>query len=137
MNVLVDTSVWSLALRRRRVDSTPEVAELGELIREGRARIIGAVRQEILSGLREEATFVRLRDRLRSFPDLVVSAGDHERAAEYFNRCRRVGLQGSNSDFLICAAAHRHRLAIFTTDADFERYTEHLPLRLHAPRVDR
>ena len=55
MNILVDTSVWSLALRRKTesLNATERflVAELSELIREGRARLVGLVRQELLSGI--------------------------------------------------------------------------------------
>lgn len=134
MNVLVDTSVWSLALRRREPAETPPVLELRELIREGRAQIIGPVRQEVLSGIRASAHFRRLRETLRAFPDLELSSGDFERAAEIFNRCRQRGVQGANTDFLICAVAERLQLSILTTDGDFSIFAEHVPVRLHQPR---
>jgi predicted nucleic acid-binding protein len=54
------------------------------------------------------------------------------RAASFFNRCRRKGIQGSNTDFLICAAAHRHEVPIFTTDLDFPRFEKILPIALFA-----
>jgi predicted nucleic acid-binding protein len=72
--------------------------------------------------------------RLRSFPDLPLETVDHERAAEHFNLCRRQGVQGSNTDFLLCAVAERHNLAILTTDGDFESFSRHLPISLHRPR---
>lgn len=134
MNVLVDTSVWSLALRRQRRDRSPYTAELGELIREGRALLVGAVRQELLSGIREPSQFHRLRDALRAFVGVVVRRGDYERAADFFNRCRGQGVQGSNTDFLLCALADRVGAAILTTDRDFERFAEHIPVRIHRPR---
>lgn len=134
MNVLVDTSVWSLALRRRDPGETPPVRELGELIVEGRAQIIGPVRQEVLSGIRARAHFLRLRDALRAFPDRGLERADYERAAELLNRYRRRGVQGSNTDFLICAAAERLQLPILTTDLDFPHFAEHIPVRLHQPR---
>jgi predicted nucleic acid-binding protein len=71
---------------------------------------------------------------LRAFPDLQLDAEDYERAAEFFNIARGRGIQGSNTDFLICAAAERRDMAIMTTDADFEQYRQHLPIRLHHPR---
>ena len=129
MNVLVDTSVWSMALRRPS-PSSAEVAALRELIDEGRAALLGAIRQEILSGVRSESQFERLRDDLAAFVDLEVSSEDHVRAASFFNRCRRKGVQGSNTDFLICAAAHRHQVPIFTTDRDFSRFARTLPIAL-------
>jgi len=134
MNVLVDTSVWSLALRRRRPREAAEAAELAELIREGRATLLGAVRQELLSGVADERHFHTLRDSLRAFPDVAIEAGDHEEAAAFFNACRRRGIQGSNTDFLICAVAARRSLGILTTDADFSGFAKVLPIRLHAPR---
>ncbi len=134
MRVLVDTSVWSLALRRNQPAEGAEVAELVELIREVRVQIIGPVRQELLSGVRSQAQFRRLRDHLRAFPDLELTAGDYETAAEFFNICRGKGIQGSNTDFLICAIAARHKIPIFTTDGDFSLFQPHLPIVLHSPR---
>lgn len=134
MNVLVDTSVWSLALRRaKRVDRTASV-ELAELIREGRVVMLGAVRQEVLSGMKLKSQFEQLRDHLRAFPDLELESADYEEAACAFNRCRERGIQGSNTDFLMCAAAMRRKLAIYTTDGDFRRYAKLLKLELHEPR---
>jgi predicted nucleic acid-binding protein len=134
LNVLVDTSVWSLALRRaKRVDDDTS-RELAELIQEGRVVLIGAVRQELLSGIKAKAQFDLLREHLRAFPDLELEAADYEDAAIAFNRCRSRGIQGSNTDFLICAVAARRDLAIYTTDRDFARYAKALDIELHAPR---
>ena len=135
MNVLVDTCVWSLALRHARVKKVdPYVHELQELVKELRVQIIGPIRQEILSGIRSDAQFKRLRDHLRAFPDLELTTSDYERAAEMLNRIRSQGIQGSNTDFLICAISERHKLPIFTTDKDFPRFQKHLPIQLHVPR---
>ena len=128
--VLVDTCVWSLALQRRSDPQDPAADALAELIRDGRAAMIGPVRQEILSGLREPAQFERLRDVLRAFPDQTLSSEDYERAAEMFNACRRQGIQGANTDFLICAHAERCNMAILTVDQDFEQFARVLPIRL-------
>ncbi|MGV0029428.1 PIN domain nuclease [Phormidesmis priestleyi] len=99
MSVIVDTSVWSLALRRNAPDSAI-VDRLRILIAEDEVSIFGAIRQEILSGLRTPEQFRRLRDYLRAFPDLTLAQDDYETAAEFFNTCRRNGIQGSNADFL-------------------------------------
>lgn len=132
MNVLVDTSAWSLALRRSASPADPVVENLRELIEESRAHLIGPIRQEILSGIREQAQYEVLRDTLRSFPDLEILSADYERAAEMFNQCRRQGLQGSNTDFLICAVAERLNLSILTTDQDFQLFQAHIPLTWYA-----
>ena len=131
MKVLVDTSVWSLALRRRAGAETPAVQELRSLIDEGRVAMIGPIRQELLSGIRTPESFERLRDHLRPYADEVLESADFERAAEHFNTCRAQGVRGSNTDFLICAAAERRKLPILTTDADFTRFAAILPITLH------
>lgn len=134
MNVLVDTSVWSLALRRPPAHRSAETAELVELIREGRVAMIGAIRQEILSGVRGAEQYRKLRDRLRAFGDEALDEADYEEAATCFNQCRAKGLQGSNTDFLMCAVSLRRRLAILTTDKDFFGFARVLGLELHEVR---
>ena len=138
MNVLIDTSVWSLALRRKNESlSTNErflVAELSELIREGRARMIGLVRQELLSGIKATEQYEKLRLHLRSFPDELVDTSDYEEAAKAGNRCRAKGVVVSIVDILLCAVANKRLWTIFTTDPDFSNYAKVLPLRIHAPR---
>lgn len=131
MNVLVDTSVWSLALRRaRRVDDRVP-RELAELIDEGRTVMIGSVRQELLSGIKSSKQFDALRSYLQDFPDLALESADYEHAARAFDACRERGIQGSNVDFLICAVAMRRKLAIFTVDTDFEHFARVLRFELH------
>lgn len=134
MNVLVDTSVWSLALRRPTSKVAASTQELVELIREGRVVMFGPVRQELLSGIESDAQFRTIRNRLRAFADLPLDSADYEEAAACFNRCRRNGVAGSNTDFLICAVAIRRDLAVLTTDRDFDRYSKLLPVHLHQTR---
>ncbi|MES1204575.1 MAG: PIN domain-containing protein [Pseudomonadota bacterium] len=134
MNIVVDTSVWSLALRRRRSSSTAHARELAELVREGRASLLGPVRQELLSGVVVQQQYEELRGHLRAFPDIELETGDYEDAALFFNRCRAKGVQGSNTDFLVCAAAARRRMGILTVDADFAHLAKHIPIHLHSPR---
>jgi predicted nucleic acid-binding protein len=132
VRVVVDTSVWSLALRRRGgALPSPLAAELASLVNDGRVVLLGAIRQEILSGVRDRAQFERLRDHLRAFSDLELAAEDYEEAALLFTRCRREGIQGSNTDFLICSVALRRDLSIFTTDGDFRHFGRVLPIALH------
>jgi len=137
MMVIVDTSVWSLALRRnkrRKTELAEIMHELTELIGEFRAAMLGPIRQEILSGIRTPEHFSELMEKLRAFDDTAIETEDYEKAAEFFSLCRGKGIQGSHIDFLICAVAFRKNLSIFTTDKDFELYAEHLPITLHAPR---
>ena len=127
--VLVDTSVWSLALRRQQPPIDGVVAELQHLIQAEEVQMIGPIRQELLSGIREQAQFVKLRDHLRAFPDLPLTTNDFEQAADFFNTARKGGIQGSNTDFLICAVAARYDMTILTTDNDFGLYQTHLPIK--------
>ena len=112
MKVIVDTSVWSLALRRDTQESDSVVQEFRRMIHDHRVQMIGPIRQEILSGIRRESQFKKLQKHLESFPDLPVLTEDYVTAAKYFNRCRSKGIQGSNTDFLICAIANRNKLSI-------------------------
>jgi predicted nucleic acid-binding protein len=134
MMVIVDTSVWSLALRRRREQLSSSEAKLtsslAELIREGRVELLGLIRQELLSGIRHEAHFQKLLNTLRAFPDPELETADYEEAARMSNLCRNRGIAGSAIDFLICAVAHRRGWMIFTTDHDFHNYASVIPLRL-------
>ena len=99
MMVLVDTPVWSLALRRRPENLSDQeqqlIQALAELIREGRVQMLGPIRQELLSGIREEVQFRKLRDYLRAFREQPLEAGDYEEAAHMNNRCRARGIAGS------------------------------------------
>lgn len=134
MRILVDTCVWSEALRRTTGEGSDVSRELQGLILEHRVEIIGPIRQELLSGLREDTQFERLEKHLEAFPDITLEAADHITAAKFFNKCRAKGIQGSNTDFLICAVAVRRELAIYTTDKDFQQFIKYLPIVLHETR---
>jgi predicted nucleic acid-binding protein len=110
------------------------VAELAELVREGRARMMGPVRQELLSGIKEPAQYERLRVTLRSFPDETIGTSDYEAAAKAANDCRSKGIGFSPVDILVCAVALIRQWLIFTTDPDFKSYAKLLPIKLHVPR---
>ena len=138
MKVMVDTSVWSLALRRpKNSPNTPEqqatVSALADLVRDGRAVLIGAIRQELLCGIKTPGQFEALRDSLVAFEDMALTSQVYESAAQAFNTCRANGVQGSNTDFLICAASIHHQLPIFSLDGDFLMYRRWLPVQLYVP----
>ena len=106
-------------------------AELTLLINQNRAKIIGLIRQEILSGYSDLARYEKLRNKLRAFPNESIVDADYESAARYSNICRTKGIQGSHIDFLICAVANRLNMEIYTSDQDFDRYSSHLPISLY------
>jgi predicted nucleic acid-binding protein len=130
--------VWSLALRCKASDLNTEetaiVGELAHLIREGRARIIGLIRQELLTGIKNSSQYEELRNTLRAFPDESPDTSDYETAAEAGNKCRARGVAASAPDLLICAVAQARDWSVFSTDPDFQKYARVLPTKLHAPR---
>ena len=131
MNIIVDTCIWSLAFRRKKNASLPEVIILTELIKDSRVQILGPIRQEVLSGIKSKDQFFLLQDKLRAFPDLQLFEEDYEKAAESFNLCRSNGIQGSNTDFLICAVALRSNMPVYTIDNDFKYYQKFLDFSLY------
>ena len=135
MKVIVDTSVWSLALRRSKDVEDKHVEELEELINEVRAQLIGPVRQELLNGIKSEKQYRVLKKHLRAFKDIALETEDYELAAEHFNTARKNGIQGSNTDFLLCAISVRHGMPIFTTDKDFINFQSVIPIELHKIRT--
>jgi predicted nucleic acid-binding protein len=138
VNTIVDTSVWSLALRRRAEDLNQReahlVAELSELVREGRACMVGLIRQELLSGIKSPEQYEKLRMTLRAFPDEVLNTSDYEAAAKASNACRSKGVAISVVDAPICAVANSRDWTIFTTDPDFRNYETVLPIKHHTAR---
>lgn len=134
MKIIVDTCIWSLALRRDNVKTNRYIEELKNLIEEIRVQFIGPVRQELLSGIKSRTDFDILKQHLRSFKDIELQPKDYELAAEYFNAARKKGIQGANTDFLICAISSRHSMPILTTDKDFTHFQSVFPVSLHVPR---
>jgi predicted nucleic acid-binding protein len=132
VKVLVDTCIWSLALRRKKESFDPAINALNELIMDGRVQMIGAIRQEILSGIKSNQQYEQLKNTLRAFPDIVHTPGDYELAAKFFTTCRSTGIQGSNTDFLICAVAVRNGMVILTNDKDFFLFQKHIDIHIYS-----
>ena len=130
--VLVDTSVWSLALRKK--DRTEEeqkiVSHLSKLIHNLNVVLIGPIRQEILSGISTRERFEVLKEKLSIFEDHTIYTHDYELAAEYFNECRKNGIQGSHIDYLICSIAANNDMSIFTMGNDFQFYKKYIRIKL-------
>ena len=133
--VIVDTTVWSLALRRKPGARNPheekQLRAWTRLVKEGGALLIGPVRQEILCGIRDEHEFEKLRQYLGFFEDIPLLRNDHEQAARFFNTLKTKGVAATSIDLMLCAAAFRLNLEIFTTDLDFDHYARCLPVRLY------
>ncbi len=134
MRVLVDTDVWSEALRKRKGRKSPFVDELVDLIQEGRIEIIGPIRMEILSGIRESKVFEAFTERLAAFEDRPIASEVYVLAARFLNLCRSKGIQGSNTDFLICACSVHWQIPILSKDKDYQLFQKHIPIEMALPR---
>jgi hypothetical protein len=130
VSVLVDTSVWSLALRRDRPPPSRELEALRTAIERGDVCLLGAILQEVLQGFPSLDRTRRLVERLAPFPLLSLHRGDYVYAAEIRNRCRYKGLAIATIDAQIAAAAINHNCALLTLDEDFRGIARHFPLRI-------
>jgi predicted nucleic acid-binding protein len=133
--VIIDTSVWSLALGRAVKPTSLSERSLAFLLKDlivaGRAVLLGVVRQEILTGITNPRIFESTRDYLHDFDDFAPDIDDYERAALYANQCRSKGIAAPTVDILICSVAVGYDLSILTTDRDFMHYAQYLPIKLH------
>lgn len=141
MSVLVDTSIWSLALRRLRSSLNATelmlVKDWDRLVMDQRAKIIGPIRQEVLSGISEAEKFEVLRQVLNPFRDETILDRDYIDAATLSNRCRSSGVSVSAVDALICAVAIRLGLPIYSTDKDFKQIKRFAAISLYTPESTR
>ena len=131
MAVLVDTSVWSLALRRSPPSRAREVALLEACLERGEIVVTtGLILQELLQGFQGPKARKRILKSFSSLPVLTTELDDHIEAAELRNRCRRRGVQIGTIDALIARLSIRHELTLLTTDRDFEAMSQHCDLVL-------
>jgi predicted nucleic acid-binding protein len=128
--ILVDTSVWSLALRRDRVVAGREIEALSAAIERGDACLTGTILQEVLQGFPDTSRTRRLVDYLAPFPLLTPHRGDYVFAAEIRNKCRVKGVAVSTVDAQIAAVAINHHCPLLTADRDFDAVARVFPLRL-------
>lgn len=135
MTLFVDTSVWSLALRRDRAPSLPEVSALRDALQGGNLVFTtGLVLQELLQGFAGPRARQSIIDHFADLPLLAPDRQDHVEAAELRNGCRRAGLQIGTIDALLAQLCIRHRLTMLTTDHDFALAARHFPLKLWPER---
>lgn len=119
MNLFVDTSVWSLALRRDAPPDLPEVHQLRHTLDAGSAYSTGLVLQELLQGFSRPKAYAAIVRHFAAVPLLIPDRQDHIDAAELRNTCRRKGVQVGTIDALLAQLCIRHGLTMLTTDKDF------------------
>lgn len=131
MSLLVDTSVWSLALRRDSLSSSTEVRALVRAIETGETILTtGFVLQELLQGFSGPKAREQILDRFSAIPLLAPDRDDHIEAAELRNRCRRAGIQVGTIDALLAELCIHHELTMLTTDNDFTHIANHCALKV-------
>ncbi len=131
MSLLVDTSVWSLALRRDAPSDAVPVRALVRAIEAGETLLTtGLVLQELLQGFSGPTARAQILQRFSALPLLVPDRDDHIRAADVRNTCRRAGVQIGTIDALLAQLCIRHDLTMLSTDNDFSRIAAHCPLKL-------
>ncbi len=134
MTLFVDTSVWSLALRRDTAPEGPEVQRLREALGGGEAiYTTGIVLQELLQGFRGPKAKARIVERFGALAMIVPVRDDYIDAAELRNKCRRHGIQVGTIDALFAQLCIRHKLIMLATDLDFGHMTKWTSLQLWCP----
>jgi predicted nucleic acid-binding protein len=133
LSVFVDTSVWSLALRRDAPPNLPEVDELRRSLENGAVFCTGLVLQELLQGFMKPKAHRQIIDRFSALPLLVPDRDDYIHAAELRNRCRRSGVQSGTIDALLAHLCVRHDLTMLTTDNDFRNMASIVSLSVWSP----
>jgi predicted nucleic acid-binding protein len=131
--ILVDTSVLSLAFRRReRPSPEPDCVQIlrMHIEKDHSIAVPGIVLQELLSGVRTDIEFERLRNLMDGFPLILATREHHLDAARIANLCRQTGVAVSTIDCLIAAQAIKAESRLLTTDQDFARIASHCPLQL-------
>jgi predicted nucleic acid-binding protein len=131
LSLFVDTSVWSLFLRRDQPADLPEVTALRRAL-EGGDRIVttGLVLQELLQGFSGPKAREQIIDRFAAFPLLSPNREDYIEAAALRNDCRKRGVQSGTIDALIAQLCIHHDLTLLTTDGNFNHIAKWCALRL-------
>ena len=134
MNVFVDTSVWSLALRRDSPPDSPEVWRLRDALSSGEQIFsTGIVLQELLQGIRGPNAAARIVRRFQAIPMIAPVRADHILAADLRNECRRRGVQVGTIDALLAQLCITRELAMLSADRDFNYIANWTPLQLWRP----
>ena len=133
MSVFVDTSIWSLALRRDAPPALPEIDELRRALDAGAVYGTGLVLQELLQGFPKASARKQIIQRFAALPLLVPDRDDHIQAAELRNTCRKSGVQIGTIDALFAALCVRHELTMLTTDNDFRNVATVVSLAVWMP----
>jgi predicted nucleic acid-binding protein len=131
VSLFVDTSIWSLALRRDIPARSAEVGMLVQALDSGETVLTtGLVLQELLQGFAGPKSRDQIVERFSALPLVAPDREDHIRAATLRNQCRRAGVQIGTIDALLAQLCVRHDLIMLTADQDFRRIAKHSTLKV-------
>jgi hypothetical protein len=134
VSLLVDTSVWSLGLRRDGDSTVAQVQALRQaLLGDDLVVTTGLVLQELLQGFAGPTARSQIIEAFEALPMLQPDRQDYIAAAEVRNVCRRAGVQVGTIDALLAQLCIRHKLTLLTTDNDFVFAAKHCPLKVWSP----
>lgn len=132
--ILVDTSVWSLALRRDSPPDVPHVRRLRHALEGGDLVVTtGLILQELLQGLMPDRARAQVVELFQAIGMIQPTKADHVAAAQVRNTCRANGVQLGTIDALIAQLCVVHRLTLLSTDRDFEHAARVIDLPLWTP----
>lgn len=138
MTLLVDTSVWSLALRRDAISNEPEIQALKVALAGSDVVVTtGLVLQELLQGFTGPKARTQIIEAFASLPLIQPDRDDHISAADLRNACRKMGVQVGTVDALIAQLCIRHDLTLLSTDKDFAHAAQHSKLKLWSNKMDK
>lgn len=122
MKALVDTSVWSLALRKNGPADHPCVKKLEALLTGNEDVVLtGVILQEVLQAFRAESTFHKIVEYFEPFPLLEFRREDFIAAARLHRTCAAEGISISTVDCQIAIASVEYDFPLLTADKDFQR----------------
>jgi predicted nucleic acid-binding protein len=128
---IIDTSVWSEALRRKKNTVNSYETIVRKIIEnDDEIVLLGIILQEILTGISNEKLFREIKDILDDFVFLDITKNDYIYASELSNKCRSKGIIAGSIDFLIASAAIRNELQLVTFDKDFFNISKHSDLKI-------
>jgi len=138
--IVVDTSVWSLAFRRRGWPNrvTPGVVKLLQKLTKEKQQVVvpGIVLQELLSGVKDPAQWERIKELMEGYPLILATKEQYIEASNISNVCRRAGVSAATIDCLIAAQCIMLNGVLLTLDDDFKRISGCCGLRLYPIPID-
>ena len=120
--VLIDTSVWILALRKSPLSGVRD--EVEHLLAENRVAIVPMICLELLGGTKSLNEFNRLKTRLDALHQIPLDKANWEAAAQLSFKLRQHGKVIPYTDILIGSAAILANCLLLHADKHFDLMAE-------------